>query len=192
MHHARNIFSRWHWPLFLLGLALVGNVAAADVAIPFKNSNLEEGSDNRPAAWQQGVPVDTVQQIWDRTTAHGGKGSLCLKKTARRYFPIAEWRQTIAVDPSDKPRKVRVKCWVKAEQVTKAVVDVGWQAGKPGHAWASYIGQKQSTDPVATHDWKLCDQTVEVPAHATELEIAFQIYGPGSVWFDDLEVAWVE
>jgi hypothetical protein len=164
---------------------------AADSALPFKNPGMEDGTDS-PAAWQKGFQVPGVEQTWDRTTAHGGKASLCLKKTAQRYFPIAQWSQEITVEPTDKARKLRVRCWVKAEKVTKAILDVTYQAGKPGHTWAAYIGQKQQTDPVATHDWKLYEGTVEVPAQTSRLGIGLQIYGPGTVWFDDLDVAWVE
>ena len=98
----------------------------------------------------------------------------------------------VSVEPSDKARKVRVRCWVKAEEVTKAIVDVTCQGKKSGHVWAVFIGQKEHSDPVANHDWKLCEGTVEVPAQTTKLGIAFQIYGPGAVWFDDLDVAWVD
>jgi RNA polymerase sigma-70 factor (ECF subfamily) len=32
---------------------------------------------------------------------------------------------------------------------------------------------------------------VEIPAGTTELRIALQIYGPGTVWFDDLSAEYV-
>jgi RNA polymerase sigma-70 factor (ECF subfamily) len=166
-------------------------VLKTEETLPFKNIEMEEGSDN-PAAWQKGPPVAGVQQTWDRTTAHEGKGSLSLKKTVQRFFPIAQWSQAVTVVPVDKARKVRVRCWVKADNVTKAIVDVTYQGKQSGHVWAVFIGQKEQTDPIATHDWKLCEGTVEIPAQTTRLGIAFQIYGPGAVWFDDLEVAWIE
>lgn len=115
----------------LLGLGFVQPmVLAAETALPFKNSGMEEGTDN-PAAWKKGPPVAGVEQIWDRTAAHGGKASLCLKKTAPRYFPIAAWNQEIKVDPASQPRKLRVRCWVKAENVTKAIVDVTYSSRHP-------------------------------------------------------------
>src|SRR4029077_3273873 len=115
------------------------------------------------------------------------RASLGLKKTAQRYYPVAQWTQTIVVEPVDKPRQVYVRGWVKAENVTKAIIDVSYQTEKAGHTWAVYIGQKEPTDPVANHEWKLCEGTVEVPARTSALEIGLQIYGPGTVWFDDLE-----
>jgi len=166
-------------------------VLAAELKVPLKNTDMEEG-DGSPAAWEKGPPVAGVEQTWDRTTAHGGKASLSLKKTAQRYFPIAQWSQRLTVEPASQPRKLRVRCWVKTEKVAKAVIDVTYQAEQSGHVWAVYLGQKKQTDPVATHDWKLCEGIVRVPAKASKVGIAFQIYGPGTVWFDDLDVAWVE
>ena len=127
------------------------NLLAEELAVPLKNLNMEEG-DSLPAAWIKGPSVAGVEQTWDRTTAHSGKASLCLKKTAQRYFPFAQWSQSVTVVPSNAARKLRVRCWVKAQNVTKAIVDVAHQAQQPGHKWAAYIGQKQDSDPVATHD----------------------------------------
>ncbi len=180
-----------------LGAALVALAAVtaapalgADAPIAFRNAGMEQGA-NRPEAWEQGTPVAGVQLLWDQKTAHGGKASLCLRKTAQRYFPIAQWSQSTAVDPSGAARKLKVRCWVKAESVTKAIIDVPYQGQQAGHVWAVYLGQKQPTDPVLSHDWKLYEGIVDVPGNISKIGIAFQIYGPGNVWFDDLQVAWV-
>ena len=183
--------------IYALCLAVAGftgplALVAADVPVAFLNPGMEEGT-GKPAAWAQGPPVAGVQFLWDQQIAHGGKASLCLKKTAQRYFPIAQWSQSVPVESSSVPRKLRVRCWVKADTVTKAIIDINYQGEgqRPGHSWAVYLGQKQDTDPVLTHDWKLCEGIAEVPAGISKLGIGLQIYGPGSVWFDDLQVAWV-
>ncbi len=165
---------------------------AAEVPLSFGNPGMEEGTGS-PAAWQRGPAVAGVQLLWDQKTAHGGKASLSLKKTAPRYFPVAQWSQLVPVEPSNTVRKLRVRCWVKADAVTKAIIDLTYQVAgqRQGHTWAVYLGQKQDSDPVLTHDWRLCEGTVEVPANITQIGIAFQIYGPGSIWFDDLQVAWL-
>jgi serine/threonine protein kinase/signal peptidase I len=160
------------------------------IELPFRNTSMEEGT-NTPYAWEKGYPVNGVQQIWDRTTAHSGAASLSLKKNVNRYFPIAQWSQDISVEPDDKPRKLRVRCWIKAQNVTKAIVDVNYSDEQDQHhVWAIYIGPKNDSDPLANFDWQLCEETVEVPAHTSGIGIAFEIYGPGQVWFDDLDVAW--
>ena len=170
----------------------VPTALAADTPVAFRNPGMEEGT-GKPAAWSQGPPVAGVQYLWDQQIAHDEKASLCLRKTAQLYFPIAQWSQSLSVEPSSTPRKLRVRCWVKADTVTKAIIDVNYQGEgqRPGHGWAVYLGQKQDTDPVLTHDWKLYEGIVEVPAGISRVGIGLQIYGPGSVWFDDLQVAWV-
>ncbi len=183
--------------LLICGTGIGSAAAGAGTNPPLQNLGMEDGQDI-PAAWHKGPAVAGVELTWDRTTAHAGKASLCLKKTAQRYFPIASWNQSTTVEPAGDARKLRVRCWVKAQAVTKAIIDVSYLAGgknegaTPGHAWAVFLGQKQPTDPLATHDWKLYESTVQVPARASQVGIAFQIYGPGTVWFDDLEVAWLE
>jgi hypothetical protein len=178
--------------LLLVWAAAVPAALAADVPLVFRNPGMEEGSGS-PAAWMQGPTVAGVQYLWDQRTGHGGKASLCLRKTAQRYFPIAQWSQSLEVETASTARKLRVQCWVKAEAVTKAIIDVSYEGGRqqPGHSWAVFLGQKQASDPVVTHDWKLYEGVVEVPAKASNIGVAFQIYGPGSVWFDDLQIAWV-
>ncbi len=178
--------------LLAVATAAVSPALAADVPLAFLNPGMEEGT-GKPAAWSQGPSVADVQLFWDQQNAHGGKASLCLKKTAQRYFPIAQWSQSVPVESSSAPRKLRVRCWVKADTLTKAIIDITYQGEgqRPGHSWAVYLGQKQNADPVLTHDWKLYEGVAEVPAGISKLGIGLQIYGPGSVWFDDLQVAWI-
>lgn len=177
--------------LIMAALFAPTDALMAGATVPLKNSGMEEGN-GAPAAWVKGPAVAGVEQTWDRTIAHGGKASLCLKKSAQRYFPIAQWSQSVSVEPASAPRKLHVRCWVKAQNVAKAIVDVTYQTQQPGHKWAVYLGQKQDSDPVATHDWKLYEATVEVPAQASKVGIALQMYGPGTIWFDDLEVTWAD
>src|SRR5262249_20416842 len=58
------------------------------------NSSFEDG-DKTPAHWSEGAEIDGVEYIWDRKTGQKGTSSLCLRKTANRYFPIAQWYQVV-------------------------------------------------------------------------------------------------
>src|SRR5512133_2542617 len=84
------------WVLYALCLIVAGfagpRALAGDVPVAFRNPGMEEGT-GKPAAWSQGPPVAGVQYLWDQQTAHDGKASLCLKKNAQRYFPVAQWSQ---------------------------------------------------------------------------------------------------
>lgn len=152
------------------------------------NSDFEHGEQDIPTAWSKGPRISTVKYVWDRGVAHSGRGSLAIFKTADRYFPIAEWNQSI--DAAGKGPSVEVSAWVKADQMHKAVLDVQFlkEDGLFQHKWAAYIGAKEDGDPPANHDWKRIGAVVKIPAGTTEIVIAPQVYGPGKVWFDDIDV----
>jgi RNA polymerase sigma-70 factor (ECF subfamily) len=162
--------------------------AKAESRLLLTNAGAEDGEDDSPKAWTKGAAVPGVEYIWSRE-GHTGKASLCLMKTAQRYIPIAEWSQK--VDHRGKGPRLKVSAWIKADRVTKAILDaqfVGeFEMGHQWrHAWVAYIGQKESSDPLATHGWKRYEGVVEIPAGTKQIIVAPQIYGPGKVWFDDL------
>jgi len=156
-----------------------------------QNGGFEEG-DKSPAHWSrgtvpQGAEIEGVRYIWDKENGQRGKASICLHKTAQRYFPIAEWFQVVD-RKGDKPA-IRVSAQVKAEKVTKAILDVLF-LDEDGewikHQWVSYIGAKEAKDPPVSHDWKEYNGRVEVPQKTKKIHVGLQIYGPGRVWFDEV------
>ena len=159
----------------------------ADARPLLTNGGIEEGGEDAPRAWSQGASIPGVEYIWSRGTAHGGKASLCLKKTAQRYFPIAQWSQEVERE-GDNPR-LKVSAWIKAEQAGKAILDAQFidGDGKRSHAWVAYIGARKANDPLVSHDWRRYVGIVAIPPETKRIIIAPQIYGPGTVWFDDLD-----
>jgi RNA polymerase sigma-70 factor (ECF subfamily) len=157
-----------------------------------QNPGFEEG-DQAPAHWSQGAEVEGVEYIWDKEKGKRGKASLCLHKTAERFFPVAQWHQVVD-RKGDKPA-LRVTAQVKAEGVTKAIIDVIFLDGDGEwveHKWACYIGAKEAKDPPADHDWKEYAGRVEIPPAARKIQIGLQIYGPGKVWFDEVHAAYAK
>ena len=150
------------------------------------NGGVEDAEGDSPKAWTEGAEIPGVEYVWSRDTGHAGKASLCLKKTAQRYFPIAQWSQTVDRE-GDSPR-LKVSAWVKADRVTKAILDAQFLDDKMSwsHAWVAYIGPKEPNKPPFTHDWKRYEGVVTIPPGTKQIIIAPQIYGPGTVWFDDL------
>ena len=151
-----------------------------------KNSGVEVG-DGTPDGWQQGAVIEGVAYSWCKTVAFEGKASLCIEKTAQRYFPIAQWSQTI--DRQGNGPALLVSAQVKAENMTKAILDVSFLDARGewiSHQWAAFIGSKEPGMPPANHDWKLYSGKVQIPAQAKKLCIGLQVYGPGKVWFDDI------
>ena len=150
------------------------------------NGGVEEATGDSPKSWNTGAEIPGVEYLWSRDNGHTGKASLCLKKTAQRDFPIAQWSQTLDRQ-GDSPR-LKVWAWVKADQVTKAILDAQFldSKGDGQHAWIAYIGPKQAGKSPFTHDWKRYEGVVAIPPGTEQIIIAPQIYGPGKVWFDDL------
>ncbi len=146
-----------------------------------------EAGNNAPEAWQQGAAIPGVKYSWDRKVGIRSKSSLCIEKTANQYFPIAQWSQT--VDRKGNAHVLEVSAQVKAEKVTKAMLDVLF-LDKDGqwisHKWVAYIGSKKAGQPPANHDWKKYFGKVNIPPGTAKLCIGLQVYGPGKVWFDDV------
>jgi RNA polymerase sigma factor (sigma-70 family) len=156
------------------------------------NGGFEKGDDS-PEHWSQGAEIEGVQYIWDKKKGQRGKASICLHKTAQRYFPIAQWYQE--VDRKGDKAAIHVAAQVKTERVTKAIIDVIFldEKGKQiGHQWAAYIGAQQANDPPANHDWKEYTGQVEILQAAKKIRIALQIYGPGKVWFDEVRAEYTD
>ena len=158
--------------------------------LKLKNGGMEQG-DATPLGWQKGAAVPGVRYVWDRSTGHDSKASLCLQKTVQRYFPIAQWHQ-IVPNPGT-TSKLRVSASVKAERAAKGIVDVQFfgQDGKTTHQWIAYIGAKDANQPPVSHDWKEYTGVAEIPPGTTRLGFALQIYGPGKIWFDDVRSEFV-
>ncbi len=157
-----------------------------------KNPGIESG-ETTPEAWQRGAAIPGVKYLWDRKTGREGKASLSIEKTVNRYFPIAQWSQTI--DREGKRPALTISAQVKAQRMTKAIVDVIFYDASGewiSHQWVAYIGSKQNGDPPANHDWKQYGNKVAIPPQAKKICIGLQVYGPGKVWFDDVRAEYAD
>ncbi|MCG6155502.1 alpha/beta hydrolase [Rubinisphaera margarita] len=173
-------------------IATLGGTAIADEPHePLLSDSLETG-DTVPVGWEQGANLNGVEYIYDRNAASDGNRSLSIRKTAQRYFPIAAWWRRL--DHTGDAPAVQLSAQVKAENVTKVVLDFTFRgAGKNdlGHAWVTYLIPDSPEEPI-THDWKLYEGTVAIPKDAAEIIVGLQMYGPGQVWFDEVEVRYAD
>ncbi len=158
--------------------------------LKLENGSMEQG-DAAPRGWRKGAAVPGVEYVWDRAVGHDSQSSLRLQKTAQRYFPIAQWHQF--VPNSGTASKLKVTAWVKAEKAAKGIVDAVFfaQDGSVSHQWIAYIGAKDANEPPVSHDWKEYSGVAEIPPGTARLGIALQIYGPGTIWFDDVRAEFV-
>ena len=148
-----------------------------------------EAGDKTPDAWEQGAAIPGVKYSWDKKVAFEGKASLCIEKTAQRYFPIVSWSQTVE-RKGDAP-SMELSSQVKADKMSKAILDVVFLEKNDkwiSHKWASYIGSKKEGRPPADHDWKRYSGKVDIPPGTIKMVVGLQVYGPGKVWFDDVRL----
>ncbi|MCA9096074.1 MAG: hypothetical protein KDA68_21490 [Planctomycetaceae bacterium] len=142
-----------------------------------------------PEGWKQGGAVPGVKYVYEKSRGGEGKRSLSLQKSARTYFPIAAWTGGVTCDAAKE--YLRLSVLVKAEKSSKSIVEVQFLGeGEKflGKEWVAYIGAKEVGDSPVTHDWKRYEGSVKIPEQTREVVVSLQIYGPGKVWFDDLEV----
>ncbi|TKJ34616.1 MAG: hypothetical protein CEE38_17240 [Planctomycetes bacterium B3_Pla] len=179
-----------YW-IIVFALCACGASARAEDGI-LLNPGFEEGG-KFPMHWSEGGKIDGVDYVWDKGNGYKSKASLCLYKTVKRYFPIAQWYQIVERDGSSPALEISAQ--VKAKQVTKAIVDVAFLDGTGkwiSHKWASYIGRKNANDPAANHNWKVYSGRVDIPTGTKKIQVALQIYGPGKVWFDDIRATYAD
>ena len=75
-----------------------------------------------PDGWQKGPAVSGVKYIYEVASGSEGKRSLCLEKSANRYFPIASWSRRFEYQSEKKFLNVTAK--IKARKVTKAIIEI--------------------------------------------------------------------
>lgn len=168
---------------------LAGDAPAAEPAVVLIEDGFESGTD-LPDGWSQAAQVVGVEYEWDRGAGHTGTSSLALRKSVDRYSPAAEWRRALPLDLA--AGQLRVDCMVKAEKAEKAAIDVRFldaDGREIRHAWLVRIGAHKAGDQAADHEWMPYSGKADVPPNAVKARIAFQIYGPGAVWLDDLRIS---
>ncbi|QGQ32323.1 alpha/beta hydrolase [Gimesia maris] len=183
MHHRYEFTLTW---ILLIPFSISVSFSAEPEAI-LKDS-FETGT-KAPEEWQTGFNVPGVRYVYDKGRGKTGDRSLSLQKSARRYFPIAQWYRLLPYQ--GEKQNLQVQCEVRAEQTSKAIIDVLFldeNKKSLGHQWLSYIGAKESGESPVSHDWKNYTGSAEIPENTKQIVIGLQIYGPGKVWFDDLEV----
>jgi beta-lactamase regulating signal transducer with metallopeptidase domain len=153
------------------------------------NSGFEQGM----AGWEAGAippgaPPNVKVSIVD--SGHSGKAIL-FEKTEQRFFPISLYQQTLQPPPAG-AKKVHVSAWIKADNAAKATIPIFFDSGSTAGTieWGAYVGQKSDSDPLATFDWKQYTNTLEIPAGTTGVRVGLEMYGPGKVWIDDVQVTY--
>ncbi len=157
------------------------------------NPGFEDGQ-STPAAWSTGDAVEGMRYVWGKDVAYQGHASVGIKNTLNTYAEVqAEWTQRITHNTF--PARLRVSAHVKAAQVGQAVIAVRcaeFLRHKYEEERVTLIGTLNRDDPPLDHDWLEYSGVVDIPADTAEIIIALQMFGPGTVWFDDVNVEYVD
>lgn len=154
------------------------------------NGGFEDGFGN----WEQGsLPPNTdipaVRIVTDISTFKSGKQSMLFAKTAETFFPVKLINQSITIEKG-KYSKAMIKVWVKAENASKLTIPFYHNGnGELDKVWGAYVGIQNDGDKPANHDWRQYISFVTIPPTATSIGIGAEMYGPGRVWLDDLEIS---
>lgn len=167
---------------------LLATHAPADELL--ENGDCEAGQ-RSPDRWEKGAPISGVEYRWAEDVGFESRRSLALHKTIDKFFPIAQWTQTLAHEGD--ATRLHVGALIKAAAVHKALLDVQFLGSEDSwsHAWAAYVGAHSNGDPAVTHDWQWYSGVVAIPPGTRELRIGLQMYGPGEVWFDRVSARYV-
>lgn len=152
-----------------------------------KNPSFEDG----PGGWGTGATPETVEYTVSDKGGVNETQAARIHKTANKYFPIAEWTQRIEYD--GKSPAIELSAMVKTKDARKAVLDVLFLDDKDEwikHEWAAYIGDQSDDPQPLTHDFQEYKGTVAIPPNTKTIVIGLQDYGPGDVWFDDVQAVY--
>ena len=162
---------------------------AGDVLL---NDSFEDGT-NLPHGWES-RPIKGVKLTWDKRVAYTGERSLRLMKTVNGYFPIASWARRIE-HKNSKAEAIQLDAFVKANKAKKCVLDILFldaDAKWIEHKWTKYIGEDDTNPEGVTADWTKHTGTVAIPDGTQFIEVSVQMYGPGTVWVDDIKATYVD
>lgn len=181
--------------LTALGLLLVLPWQVSARAAVIDNAVSNAGFESGLQGWEQGsLPANADPQVdvsIDNSVGHTGKSSLKFAKIVKRFFPVATVYQSIRV-PSGAAR-IKVNLWAKAENASKLTMKVLCSGGAQGSGeWGAFVGMAKDGDRPANHDWKRYGAVLAVPSGTTTVTVQLEMYGPGTVWVDDVTAEYVD
>ncbi len=148
------------------------------------NGDFEKGEGLVPEPWtlrKEGL----ISFEWADGLGYEGSRGVHIAKTEGK-FPYASFLQTIAAPGDD--CLVQLSAWVKAQDVGKAVLDLVFLDEHDEwvyHIWVRTIGEPWDD---GTNDWKQYVDYAYVPAGTKKIEVSLQMYWPGELWVDDVEL----
>lgn len=176
---------------FALLLAVPWQVTSRALAAPApdeKSLITNGGFEDGVGSWDRSSllgDASSVSIAVDTGTFHGGKASLRFQKSENSFNPIAQMRQDIPFDGHS--RFIKVSLWAKAQDVHKFTLTVG-----NDRDFAVYVGDRVGANGSVTHDWQQYKSVVKIPAGSQSVPLILEMYGPGTVWVDDVTATFTD
>ncbi|GMV93049.1 MAG: hypothetical protein AMXMBFR82_28270 [Candidatus Hydrogenedentota bacterium] len=148
------------------------------------NSDFENNDGLVPDSWTL-RNESLIQFEWNDGIGFAATRGVHITKTEGK-FPYATFVQTIESPGED--CLVQFTAHVKATDVGKAVLDLVFLDEKGEwvyHIWAQAIGEPWEN---GTHDWTQYVAYAYVPSGTKRIEVSAQMYWPGELWLDNVEL----
>ncbi len=148
------------------------------------NSGFENNDGLVPDSWAL-RNESLIEFEWNDGIGFAATRGVHITKTEGK-FPYATFVQTI--DSPGEDCLVQLTAHVKANEVGKAVLDLVFLDEKGEwvyHIWAQAIGEPWEN---STHDWKQYVAYAYVPSGTKRIEVSAQMYWPGELWLDNVEL----
>jgi predicted esterase len=167
---------------------------SAQAGVGSQNEIKNGGFESATQYWSKGsIPPNNFPPVTvsiDTQTAKNGKSSMKFEKSENRFFPVALMAQSIPYD--GKKTRLKVGLWAKVSSVKKFTLAVIMNGANDGKIeWGAYIGDKVNSTTTIDHDWKYYTSVVAIPSGTSQITLALEMYGPGTVWIDDVSASYV-
>jgi len=149
-----------------------------------QNSSFEAGQGALPSKWKLRNGNLLSDFRWGEGVGYKGSRGVQLVKS-EGHFPLVGLVQSF-----DAPREnalLQLSAWIRTEKVGKAILDVLFLDGNEEwihHIWIQPIGWTWGS---GNHDWKRYTGYAYVPANTKKIEVALQMFSPGTIRVDDFE-----
>lgn len=165
--------------------------AAKPVAsVPLVNAGFEstaQGKAGSPDGWWAVQHAGPVSYTFRPDTAVKRSGERSLRVTNVGPEPFGSVYQTVQAAPY-RGRTLRLSAWLRTEGATGNGFATG--AGLKLHSarggYALDVIEMRQDAVHGTTDWTRYEITLKVPAEAEQIEAGLTLFGPGSVWIDDV------
>lgn len=160
--------------------------AKAIATVPILNGGFE--STAWLEGWAVGQHAGPASYTFEPDTAITHSGARSLRVTNIGPEPYGAILQAFAAEPY-RGKMLRLAAWLRTEGVTGNRFAVG--AGLRMYATPRYGPVVEAAETMrngarGTTEWTRYEIAFKVPADADRIDIGMALYGPGSVWVDDI------